>query len=168
MKKVLTKSQAYIGITSLVISSLFATISVVRAVPHSFEIAQAQQDISLKDQLFDLIIQSKFAISDLQAAVKSLVYNQDFKSNIIKIGGKTGYQTNITNSQRTIKKRITEVKQRQQAIVRFFDQHQEFVNSLSPEVRGQAVPIVTLNIPAEMKIWEKEFQYLLTNRDSLF
>jgi hypothetical protein len=158
MKSILSQSQANIGIASLAIGLLnfFATVSVVKAVPHSFEIAQVQQDASLKNQFFDLIIQSKFAISDLQAAVKSLVYNQDFKSNIIKLGGKTGYQTNITNSQQTVKKKITEVKQRQQAIVKFFDEHQEFINSLSPEVRGQAVPIVTLNIPAQMKVWEKE------------
>lgn len=157
MKNILSQSQANIGIASLAIGILiFATISVVRAVPQSLQIAQAQQDAKLKDQFFDLIIKGKFAISDLQAAVKSLVYNQDFKSNIIKLGGKTSYQTNITNSQQTVKKKIVEVKQRQQAIIRFFDEHQEFINSLSPEVRNQAVPIVTLNISAQIKMWEKE------------
>lgn len=111
---------------------------------------------NLKSSFFYLIIKSKFAIFDLQAAFKSLVYNQNFTFNIIKIGSKNSYQTNITNSQQKVKNKILEVKQRQQVIVKFFDEYQEIVDSLSPEVRERTVPIMTLNIPTQMKVWSKK------------
>lgn len=53
MQNILFQSQPNIGTASLVISLLsFATISIVRAVPQSLQLAQAQQDAELEEQFF--------------------------------------------------------------------------------------------------------------------
>lgn len=152
----LIKKNGMTSIAVLLVISVGASVAALPAFFDSIEIAQAQQSAQLKNEFFDLIVKGKFKISDLQAAVKSVVYNEDFKTTIIRSSGTAGYQTNITNSQRSVQQKTEEVKQAQQAIVNFFDEHQDFVSSLSPEVREQAVPIVTLDIPSQIKAWEKE------------
>lgn len=117
---------------------------------------QSQQFKQIEDQFFDLIIKGKFAVSDLEAAVKSVVYNEDFKQSTIKMGGVAAYQANINNSRAAVKKRTIEVKSAQQAIIDFFNSHPDFISTLSPEVREQAQPIVKLNIPAQVRVWEQE------------
>lgn len=126
----------------------------VRAV--TSQLAQVQPDGRLKDELFSLIVKGKFAISDLEAAVKSVVYNEDFKQSTTKIGGTTSYQVNISNSRTEVRQKTTEVKTAQQAIIDFFDKHPDFVKSLAPAVRNQATPIVNLNFPLQIRGWEKE------------
>ena len=86
-----------------------------------------------------------------QAAVKSVVYNEDFKQSTIEIGGMRAYEANISNSRAALEKRTSEVKSAQQAIVKFFNSHPEFIKSLTPEVSSQAGAIVKLNIPAQIK-----------------
>ncbi len=120
----------------------------------------APQPAKIKHQFFDLVIKGKFAISDLQAAVKSVVYNEDFKQSTIQIGGMSAYKANINNSRAAVKKRTSEVKSAQQAIVKFFNSHPEFIKSLTPEVREQAQAIVKLNIPAQTKLWSNEQRLL--------
>ena len=63
----------------------------------------APQPAKLKAQFFDLVIKGKFAISDLQAAVKSVVYNEDFKQSTIKLGGMGAYKANISNSRAAVR-----------------------------------------------------------------
>lgn len=120
----------------------------------------APQPAKLKDQFFDLVIKGKFAISDLQAAVKSVVYNEDFKQSTIKLGGMGAYKANISNSRVAVKKRTFEVKSAQQAIVKFFNSHPEFIKSLTLEVREQAQAIVKLNVPAQTRLWSNEQRLL--------
>ena len=120
----------------------------------------APQPVKIKHQFFDLVIKGKFAISDLQAAVKSVVYNEDFKQSTIEIGGMRAYEANISNSRAALEKRTSEVKSAQQAIVKFFNSHPEFIKSLTPEVSSQAQAIVKLNIPAQTKLWSNEQRLL--------
>lgn len=120
----------------------------------------APQPAKIKHQFFELVIKGKFAISDLQAAVKSVVYNEDFKQATIQIGGMSAYKSNINSSRAAVKKRTSEVKSTQQTIVKFFNSHPEFVKSLLPEVREQAQAIVKLNIPAQTRLWSNEQRLL--------
>ena len=116
----------------------------------------APQPAKIKAQFFDLVIKGKFAISNLQAAVKSVVYNEDFKQSTIQIGGMSADKANISNSRAALEKRTSEVKSAQGKIVKFFNSNPDFIKSLKPEVSSQARVIVKLNIPAQTRLWSNE------------
>ncbi|HCF28055.1 MAG TPA: hypothetical protein DEV81_12825, partial [Cyanobacteria bacterium UBA11049] len=123
----LARLTAIIGLSYTIYITVYA-LNTVRV--EASEVAP--QPAKIKHQFFDLVIKGKFAISDLQAAVKSVVYNEDFKQSTIQIGGMSAYKANINNSRAAVKKRTSEVKSAQQAIVKFFNSHPEFIKSLTP------------------------------------
>lgn len=120
------------------------------------QVAQATQKDVLTQKFYDLIITSKSSISSLQGSVKSLTYNQDFSKNLIKIAGKLAYGQMLAASQKAVARDIEEVKQAQQELKEFINNNEEFVMSLSPEVRQQTTPILVFNIPRQIKVWQKE------------
>lgn len=120
------------------------------------QISQVEQAEILVQEFYSLIIASKSSISSLQGSVKSLTYNQDFSENLIKISGKKAYEQMLAASKKAVARDIEEVKQAQQQLREFITENQEFVMSLQPEVRQQIVPILTLYIPSQIKVWQQE------------
>jgi len=149
MKVILT----LVSLTALIILASKAGISTtVGAV--TLQVAQIQPDERLENKLFNLIVKGKFPVSDLEAAVKSVICNEDFKQSTIKIGGTTSLIGNISNSRTEVKQKTTEVKIAQRARIDCYNQHPDFVKSLAPAVRNQETPIVNLNFSLQIRGWE--------------
>lgn len=120
------------------------------------QVNKVQLQQALTQEFYDLIIRGKFSISGLQGSVKSLTYTQEFAENLIRIGGRQVYDQMLDVNKKGVNRDIEEIKQAQQELREFINNNQEFVMSLEPEVRQQIVPILTINIPSQMKIWQAE------------
>lgn len=159
MKKFLHSVQSTIGITGFAILLVVTggvTVVALQTVSRSLELAQTSQAAKLKHEFFRLIIQGNSKKSSLEAAVKSVIYNEDFKTSIVRNSGIAGYNTNINNSKLAVTRKTKEFQQAQQELTQFLADHKNFILSLSPAVREQAIPIITLDIPSRIRVWQKE------------
>lgn len=120
------------------------------------QVDKAKLQQALNREFYDLVIKGKFRISDLQASVKGLTYTEEFAENLIKIGGKQAYQQMLDLNKRSVTEDIEDINQAQQQLREFIHKNPEFMLSLSPEVRQQVFPILTINIPNQMKVWRQE------------
>lgn len=159
MKKFLHLVQDTIGTTSfaiLLFATGGATVVALHSASRSIEVVQTRQAAKLKREFFRLIIQGNSKKSSLQAVVKSVVHNEDFKTSIVRNSGIAAYQANVNNSKLAVAKKTEELQQAQQEIRQFLADQKSFILSLSPEVREQAIPIITLNIQSQIQVWQKE------------
>lgn len=120
------------------------------------QVDRAKLQQALNREFYDLVIKGKFSISGLQASVKGLTYTQEFAENLIKIGGKEAYAQMLEREKKGVTQDIEKIKQAQHWLREFITENQEFMLSLSPEVRQQVVPILNINIPRQMKVWQAE------------
>lgn len=159
MKKFLNSVQATIGTTGFAILLVVTggvTVVALQTVTRSIEVAQTNEVTELKREFFRLIIQANSKKSSLEAAVKSVIYNEDFKTTIVRNSGLAGYNTNINNSKLAVTEKTKEFQQAQQELTQFLADNKSFILSLTPAVREQALPIITLDIPSRIRDWQKE------------
>lgn len=123
---------------------------------HTVHIAQVEKTQELTKNFYALIIAGKFSISSLQSSVKSLTYNQDFAENLIKIAGNQAYQEMLASSKKSVARDIQKINQAQKNLKEFIVANEDFMMTLNPEVRQQVLPILTINIPSQIKVWQAE------------
>lgn len=159
MKSVLPLVSTKIGLASLaamITITGVVTVASVQAVHHRFQVAHAEQRAELTKKFYGLIIAGNSKITALESSVKSLTYNQEFRKTIIKTAGAAGYQQMLQASQKAVHKNTEAVKQAQQALEKFVAENQDFMSALSQDVREQVTPIITLNIPSQIREWQAE------------
>lgn len=145
--------------TALIFPLVFSPVVVSSKPPianQTNQVNQAKRQQALNREFYDLIIKGNSSISGLQASVKDLTYAQEFAENLIFIGGKQAYAQSLERKKKDVVKDIQEIKQAQQQLREFITDHQEFMLSLEPQVRQQVVPILNINIPRRMKVWQAE------------
>lgn len=159
MKSVLPLVTTKIGLATLTVMVTItgvATVASVQAVHHRLQIAQAEQRAELTKKFYSLIIAGTSKITTLETSVKSLTYNQYFRETIIKSAGVASYQQMLQASQKAVHKNTEAVKQAQQALDKFVAENQDFMPSLRQDVQQQVIPIITLNIPSQIREWQAE------------
>lgn len=144
----------------VLISSLVFSPVVVSSKPpianQTNQVDQAKLQKALTREFYDLIIKGNSSISGLQASVKGLTYTQEFADNLIKIGGTKAYEQMLELNKKGVTEDIEKIKQAQHWLREFITENQEFMMSLSPQVRQQVVPILNINIPRRIKVWQAE------------
>ncbi len=144
----------------VLISSLVFNPVVVSSKPpiasQTNQVNKAKLQQALSREFYDLIIKGNSSISGLQASIKDLTYAQEFAENLTRIGGKQAYAQSLERKQKDVVKDIQEIRQAQHWLREFITENQEFMLSLEPQVRQQVVPILNINIPRRMKVWQAE------------
>lgn len=156
----MNRTLAYSFSSIVLISSLVFSPIVVSSKPpitnQTNQVEQAKLQKALTREFYDLIIKGNSSISSLQASVKGLTYTQEFAENLIKIGGRKAYEQMLDMEKKGVTKDIQEIRQAQHWLREFITENQEFMLSLEPQVRQQVVPILNINIPRRMKVWQAE------------